>query len=106
MAGFIIVIPAAVALLSIALTVSLNLPLRHPFLASLARGVFGLKTWAMAEVFFIGVVVSLVKIAALASVEIGTAFWAYAVFTVSQTLTLANLDRYQCWSAIEELSAQ
>ena len=52
---------------------------------------------------FIGVIVSLVKIMAMATVIIGLSFWAYAAFTILFTLALSNLDRYQCWAMIEEL---
>jgi paraquat-inducible protein A len=58
----------------------------------------------MVEVFLIGVIVSLVKIAAMATVVLGISFWAYVAFTICFTLALSNLDRYQCWHLIEQLS--
>ena len=60
----------------------------------------------MAEVFLIGVIVSLVKIAAMATVEMGISFWAYAAFTICFTLAISNLDRVQCWSEIERLTPE
>jgi paraquat-inducible protein A len=57
----------------------------------------------MVEVFIIGVIVSLVKIAAMATVVVGLAFWAYAAFTLCFTVTIGSLDRYQCWEHLEAL---
>ncbi len=59
----------------------------------------------MVEVFIIGVIVSLVKIAAMATVVLGISFWAYAGFSICFTLAIYNLDRYQCWERIEQLGA-
>ena len=62
--------------------------------------------WSMVEVFIIGVIVSLVKIAAMATVVVGASFWAYAAFAICFTAAVANLDRYQCWERIEALGAK
>jgi paraquat-inducible protein A len=51
------------------------------------------------------VIVSLVKIAAMATVVLGISFWAYAAFSILFTFAVASLDRYQCWQLIEELEA-
>ena len=56
-------------------------------------------------VFVIGVIVSLVKIMAMATVVLGISFWAYTAFAICFTLAVSNLDRYQCWEDIEALGA-
>ena len=100
-AAFIIYIPAVI----LALLVSISVPLllgRYAFWLKLAaRGVFSLKSWAMVEVFIIGVIVSLVKIAAMAKVELGISFWAYVAFSIFYLLAVTSLDRFQCWNMIE-----
>ena len=53
----------------------------------------------------IGVIVSLVKIMAMATVVLGISFWAYTAFAICFTLAVSNLDRYQCWERIEALGA-
>ena len=58
----------------------------------------------MVEVFFIGVLVSLVKVGHMATVVMGLSFWAYAVFSGFFVLSLSGLDRAQCWRRIEALS--
>jgi len=75
--------------------------LRAPWLVPAGRLLFWLSPWSMVEVFIIGVLVSLVKIAALASVVLGISFWAYVGFAVCFTASLSSLDRLQIWREIE-----
>ena len=104
--AFIIVIPAGVLLLLIALSITIMQDRYHPLLAPIAKSVFVAQNWSMVEVFIIGVIVSLVKIAAMATVVVGASFWAYAAFAICFTAAVANLDRYQCWERIEALAAK
>lgn len=104
-AAFIIIIPAVVLMLMLLLCLPLNANRYRSWLAPVAKGVFLAQNWAMVEVFLIGVIVSLVKIMAMATVHIGISFWAYAGFTICFTLAVAGLDRYQCWEKIEALGA-
>jgi paraquat-inducible protein A len=62
-----------------------------------------LQKWSMVEVFFIGVLVSLVKIMKMATVVIGASFWAYAAFSICFVLCLSKLDRWHSWRRIEAL---
>jgi paraquat-inducible protein A len=55
----------------------------------------------MVEVFVIGVLVSLVKIGAMATVILGISFWSYVGFAICFTATLSSLDRFQMWREIE-----
>ena len=104
--AFIIVIPAGVLLLMLALGSALIQGIYHPWLAPIAKSVFLAQNWSMVEVFIIGVIVSLVKIAAMATVVVGASFWAYTAFAICFTAAVANLDRYQCWERIEALGAE
>lgn len=104
-AAFIIVIPAVILVLLLILCIPLKQGRYRPWLAPVAKGIFLAQNWAMVEVFIIGVIVSLVKIAAMATVVLGISFWAYAGFSICFTLAVANLDRYQCWERIEQLGA-
>ncbi len=102
-AGFIIVIPAVVLVLLLLLCMPLYRGQWRPWLVPVARWAFNIQGWAMVEVFIIGVIVSLVKIAKMATVELGISFWAYVAFSVLFTMAVAALDRYQCWEQIEAL---
>jgi paraquat-inducible protein A len=102
-AAFIILIPAFILLLMLAVSLPLLLGWNAPWLRASAKLLFELETWSMVEVFIIGVIVSLVKIAAMAAVVLGISFWAYVAFSICFTLSMVTLDRYQCWEMIEAL---
>ena len=67
----------------------------------LARLYSDIKPWSMAQVFLIGVLVTMIKIASMATVVMGVSFWAYVSFTVFITLSLSSLDSHELWEAIE-----
>lgn len=104
-AAFIIIIPALILLLVALVSAPLLFGRPAAWLRIAARGLFALQNWSMVEVFIIAVIVSLVKIAALATVILGISFWAYVAFSICFTLALVTLDRYQCWEMIEALEA-
>lgn len=60
-----------------------------------------LKPWAMAEIFTIGVAVSLVKLAGLATVTPGPAFWALGGMILVIGFENGSHCRESLWSAIE-----
>lgn len=105
-AAFIIVIPATVLVLLLALCIPLSNDRYRSWLVPIARAIFLMQNWSMVEVFTIGVIVSLVKISAMATVVIGISFWAYTAFTVCFILAVSSLDRYQCWERLEALARQ
>lgn len=104
-AAFIIIIPAFIMVLLLLLCIPLHAGQYKPWLIPVAKGVFLTQNWSMVEVFIIGVIVSLVKIAAMATIELGISFWAYAGFSICFTLAISSLDRYQCWERIEALQS-
>lgn len=60
-----------------------------------------LRPWSMAEVFAIGCAVSLVKIADLAQVSLGPAFWMFAALVVVTVAQDALVDRWSVWRSLE-----
>lgn len=94
-----------VPLLMLVTMVALLLPLRQRrdrrWLVPCGRLLSVLEPWSMVEVFVIGVLVSLVKIGAMASVTLGISFWAYVGFAICFTASLSNLDRFEMWRKIE-----
>jgi paraquat-inducible protein A len=108
--AFLVMLPIiGVPALMIAALVALLVPLRTErpagWLVPTARFFFFLNPWSMVEVFVIGVIVSLVKIGSLATVILGISFWSYVAFALCFTAALAQLDRFQLWEHIEELTA-
>lgn len=101
-----LVVPAAIMAAMVILTGLLLARRASPALMPLARQLFRLNPWAMADVFVVGVIVSLVKLATMADVLIGVAFWAYLGFTVSSLLAITSLDRISVFEAIEKIRAR
>lgn len=60
-----------------------------------------LRPWAMAEIFMVGVMVALIKVAGLASVMIGPAFWAFTGLVIITVLKDQLICRYSIWQALD-----
>lgn len=103
--GVIVVVPALMLGLLVALLTSLRRVRGAPWLVSAGRLLFWLTPWSMAEVFVIGTIVSLVKIGHMATVVLGVSFWSYVAFAVCFTAAMSSLDRLEVWSEIERCSA-
>ncbi len=87
---------AGLAYVSVSLRLSKRLPGTHRIL----RWSLRMLPWSMAEIFLIGILVSFIKIVALARVELGVSFWAYVFFTVSLMLVILNIDRRELWRQV------
>ncbi|MFA3792535.1 paraquat-inducible protein A [Aliiglaciecola sp. SL4] len=59
--------------------------------------VYTLIPWSMAEIFLIGVLVSLIKISSFADISIGLSFYAYIGFTVCMVATMLSMDKHQLY---------
>lgn len=105
-AAFVLLVPGLLMLAAVVVTGSLLIRRGSPLLVPLTRALFHLDTWSMADVFAIGVIVSLVKLATMADVMLGAAFWAYLGFAVCFLLTLTSLDRVAVWSAVDDLRSE
>ncbi|MEH6616512.1 MAG: paraquat-inducible protein A [Porticoccus sp.] len=103
-AAFIIFLPAFILILVLVLVGALIMEWHYSWLRPVGRLIYTLQSWAMVDVFFIGVLVSLVKVGGMASMSMGISFWAYAVFSILYILSVYGLDRTQCWHRIEALS--
>ncbi len=102
--GPIIGIPGMMLVGLAALLLRLLRGVEADWLVPLGRVLFFLSPWSMVEVFVIGVIVSLVKIAAMAHVVLGISFWAYCAFALCYIAAFTNIDRVQLWERIEELT--
>lgn len=63
-----------------------------------------LRPWSMAEIFIIGCAVALTKVADLARLEFGPAFWMFAALVVVIVLKDGAMDRWSIWKALENRS--
>lgn len=74
-----------------------------------AASVFGwadrMKPWSMAEIFIVGVAVALIKVADLASLSLGPAFWAFVVLVLITTVQDTTMCRLTIWKTLENRRA-
>ena len=60
-----------------------------------------LRPWAMAEIFMVGVAIALVKLADLATLDLGPAFWAFAGVVLLAALKDTQFTRHTLWTALD-----
>ncbi len=60
-----------------------------------------LRPWSMAEIFAIGCAVALIKVADLAEVSFGPAFWMFSVLVVLVVATDNFMCRWSIWKALD-----
>jgi paraquat-inducible protein A len=61
-----------------------------------------LRPWSMAEIFMVGVAVALVKLADLATLSMGPAFWSFAAIVVITTLKDTQMSKHSLWQALDD----
>lgn len=59
------------------------------------------EPWNMVEVFLLGVIVSLLKLAKVADVQFGIGFWAFAGVMLCMAGAVAGIDREELWDRLE-----
>lgn len=77
-----------------------RLPLPQKIQRFLARILFHLKTWGMAEIFLAGVLVSFVKLMAYGDIGIGSSFIPWCLFCLLQLRAFQCVDRRWLWGDI------
>jgi paraquat-inducible protein A len=75
-------------------------PARHA--AKAFRMAQALRPWAMAEIFIVGVSVALVKVAGLAKLSFGPAFWTFTILVLVTILSDNFMCRLSVWKTLEE----
>ena len=95
---FVQMVPAF-CLVTILLLVN-RVPMSQQTKTFLARILFHLKTWGMAEIFLAGVLVSFVKLMAYGDVGIGSSFIPWCLFCLLQLRTMQCVDRHWLWDDI------
>jgi paraquat-inducible protein A len=74
---------------------------RPPAAIPLCRWVLRARRWNMMEVFLLGVLVSLLKLGKLATLMLGTSFWALVALIICLTAALASIHPRELWRRIE-----
>jgi paraquat-inducible protein A len=106
-AGFILFVPLLRMLLTIYVLVPVVLdrpPARHAIKAF--RLSEAMRPWSMAEIFALGCAVALVKVAGLATVSFGPAFWMFGVLVVLVIIQDNFLCKWSVWNSLEHPKGQ
>lgn len=75
---------------------------RLPGAVPLCRWVLHARRWNMMEIFLLGVLVSLLKLGSLATLMLGTSFWAFLALIICLTAALASIHPRELWERIDE----
>ncbi len=80
--------------------VPLWLSIRPPYGVRVFRFLQRIRPWSMAEVFMLGVLVSMVKLADLAEIVPGIALWSFTLLIPILTATMVTLDDHLTWERL------
>ena len=95
-----IVVPVALMVGISFVVVSSRLSIGLPTSRRILKLIFQLQAWNMAEIFLLGILVSMVKIASLASVEFGWSFVAFVLYIATMAAMRIYMDKYQLWRIV------
>lgn len=87
------------ALLYVLLPLWLGRSARHA--AAVLRVFSIVRPWAMAEIFMLGLLVSFVKLSALADIALGIGLWAFAALIGLLVAAESNFDHEAVWEQLE-----
>lgn len=98
----VIAIPGLMLLIHLAILTSVMGSLKmQPLSITLLRWSSHLSPWNMVEIFAVGTLASLTKVASLATVVFGISFWAYLAFCALLTISLLQFDRRRLWALVK-----
>ncbi len=98
---FVIVLPFSLIICLLYLCVPLLFGKVWPVSRSIMCTFQGIQGWIMVEVFFLGSIVSLLKLVKVADVELGIGFWSVAGLMVCIAGAIGGIDRIELWDRIE-----
>lgn len=101
LALFTIVAPIAMATGLIYVCAPLMIGRAAPGAYFVAKWLNRTEPWNMVEVFLLGVLVSLLKLARVAEIHLGMGFWAFGALMFSMAAAIAAIDRDELWDRLE-----
>jgi len=98
---FVIVLPVALIISLLYLCIPLSHGKCLPGSAGIMRWFLSMQPWVMVEVFFLGAIVSLLKLIKLADIELGIGFWSVAGLMLCIAGAVGGVDKIELWDRIE-----
>jgi len=97
-----ILIPAVEISLMLYVLVPLKFERLPRKMSAILRILQSVRPWSMTQVFILGVLVALVKLAHLAHVVPGVALWAFGGLILSLTAAVATFNTHELWNLVME----
>ena len=97
-----ILIPAVEISLMLYVLVPLKFGRLPGEMSAILRILQSVRPWSMTQVFILGVLVALVKLAHLAHVVPGIALWAFGGLILSLTAAVATFNTHELWNLVTE----
>ena len=98
---FVIILPLLQLILLLYICTPLLFGKTLPLVTSLAKLLHIIQPWVMLEVFFLGIIVSLLKLIKLAEVDMLIGFWSILALMLCIAGALSSIDRLELWDRIE-----
>jgi len=98
----VVVVPAVHLLSMLYILVPLQSNRVPRYLARVFRMIIFLKPWGMLEVFLLGILVSVVKLAKMATIVPGVSLFAFLILIFVQAAMTVTLDSHLIWHHIDE----
>lgn len=98
---FVIALPLLLIFLLLFLCTPLMFGKSLPGSTPMMRWFLTIQPWVMVEVFFLGAIVSLLKLIKLSDVSLGVGFWSTAGLMVCLAGAVGGIDRIELWDRIE-----
>ncbi|GGP24697.1 paraquat-inducible protein A [Silvimonas amylolytica] len=92
-----VIVPTAQMLIMLYVLLPLSLGYLPPRIPDMLRMLDMLRPWSMVEVFMLGILVSLTKLTAMATVIPGIALWSFAALMVLITAAMSSFNPRQIW---------
>ncbi len=98
-----IIIPAIEIIAMLTILLPLRLGIVIPGLSWLFRLVHAIRPWGMMEVFMLGIIVSLIRVAGISNAAPGIALWSFAGLMFAMTMSAHYFNPRELWATVEKL---
>jgi paraquat-inducible protein A len=105
-ACFVVIAPAVRIAAGLSVLAPLAVGIRPPWIVSAMHIMQAMKEWAMPEVYVLGVLVSYVKLAGLATAHFDVSFYAFVGMTVLLTWAQAAFEPHVVWDTVMPMPAR
>lgn len=97
-----LVVPAVQMAILFAVFIPIKCNLRPTYATSLLRLLYHCRPWSMMEIYMLGILIAMVKLAKMATIIPGLAAFAFAMLVIVLTFALTSVDEHLVWAYYEE----